>query len=177
MGEKKRGAAILAVMMITLSASSSILLSFGQVPTDAQKGISYFEGTTPFVNGGPPCKTCHQISDLNITGGSVGPDLSTALNFTKFNGNVTSLKIFLTSPDTPTMKSIWGAAPLNSGEIDALASLLQYAAEKGQHAPPPPTAVSASYVYYMFFTSSSLVGLGIGLLIYILELRSHLNQT
>ncbi len=158
-------------LLLTLLFASGVIVIGAAIPSAADVGRGYFNGTTPFTNGGPPCKTCHHINVLNVTGGSVGPDLSSALNFTKFGGDVAKLKQFLSAPDTPTMSSIWGNAPLTSSEIDALSALIQYASTVSGQMPGPPIAATPSATYYEFFATSTLAGLGLGLILYFHEIR------
>ncbi|MGD0466900.1 MAG: c-type cytochrome [Terriglobales bacterium] len=42
-----------------------------------QRGEQLFTGKVHFRNGGPPCSTCHRVSDLPFpSGGTLGPDLT-----------------------------------------------------------------------------------------------------
>jgi cytochrome c551/c552 len=128
--------------LVALVAASFLVMALGTLigvvyqggsgtPTNAtgppQPGLNYFQGKTSFINGGPPCGTCHQILDIGVGGGSVGPDLSNILN-TAFSSNATKLSQFLTKPTTPTMKATWGSAPLTDQEVTALVDLIKYAA-------------------------------------------------
>ncbi len=121
-----------SLLVMALVALVGIVYQGGVAPPSnatgpPQPGLSYFQGVAPFKNGGPPCTTCHRISDINVTGGSVGPDLSNILG-TVFSGNVTKLSQFLVSPSTPTMRATWSSTPLTDQEIAAIVDLLNYAA-------------------------------------------------
>jgi len=95
---------------------------------EAQLGFDYFRGTIPLKNRGPPCgRACHQISNIDIYGGSIGPDLSDIVD-SAFSGNATRVTQFLHSPTTPTMWATWRFTPLTDREISAIVELLRYAA-------------------------------------------------
>ncbi len=95
---------------------------------EAQLGLDYFRGTLRLKNGGPPCgRACHQISDIGVPGGFIGPDLSDILN-TVFEGDSTRVTLFLRNPTTPTMSYTWRRTPLIDDEVHDLVELLEYAA-------------------------------------------------
>lgn len=150
--------------------------------TEVTEGEKYFEGKTAFKNGGPPCYSCHKVSVLNISGASVGPDLSKALNFTeqpagysgplvKFDGNVTKLKDFLHNPTTSVMKSTWNNSPLTTQEVNALSALIQDAYSKASSTPTPsPTPIPSPSptppaVVPSRFTLMTFVFLSVGMIL------------
>lgn len=121
-----------SLLVMALGALIGVVyIGSGATPSNAtappQPGLDYFQGVKSFKNSGPPCATCHHISDINVTGGSVGPDLSNILG-TAFSGNATKLNQFLASPTTPTMRATWSGNPLTDQEVTALVDLLKYAA-------------------------------------------------
>ncbi len=163
---------LLIGISVTLFTFSLIVAAvYSQLPSDAEAGLKYFNGDVAFKNGGPACISCHSISALDVSGGSVGPDLSRVLEkgkFTNFGGDVTKLKEYLSSPTTPTMKGVWSAAPLTSEEINALASLLEYAFSQ---APAGPSIKYGPPIYEFLFVTAAVAGLVVALLAYIFVLR------
>jgi hypothetical protein len=103
-------------------------VTLSNATADVKIGLDYFKGTLRLKNGGPPCgRVCHKISDIGVSGGNVGPDLSNILG-TVFGGNVTRAIQFLRSPTTPTMRATWDGTPLTDREISTIVELLRYAA-------------------------------------------------
>ena len=140
------GLIFISALIVTTTLIQTKPISGQTVPPTVETGLEYFEGKTPFANGGPPCDTCHKISDINVPGGSVGPDLSKILGNSKFSGNATKLMIFLEHPDTPTMSATWSNNPLTSKEITSLVSLISYANKPANTTTPTtkPTNSSAT---------------------------------
>jgi len=158
-------------MLISLAVSVSAVAVYSQYPPDVEKGLAYFVGDQSFENGGPPCVSCHSIRALQVSGGSVGPDLSNVFvkgEYTSFSGDRVKLESFLLNPDTPTMRGIWASSPLTDTEASALASLLQYASEQvgGEEVGAP-----VSPIYELLFASAAVAGLVVALLAYIFVLR------
>lgn len=159
-------------MLICLALSVSAVAVYSQYPQDVETGLAYFVGDQSFENGGPPCISCHSIRSLQVSGGSVGPDLSNVFvkgEYTAFGSDKVKLESYLLNPDTPTMKGIWASSPLTNTEASALASLLQYASEQvgvGEEVGAP-----ASPIYELLFASAALAGLVIALLAYVFVLR------
>ena len=75
-----------------------------------------------FTNQG--CLQCHSIGDLNLDGGKVGPDLSTAYNSVEEKYGVT-LDEFLTKPETGVMNSVISGNPLSDEDRKAIINVLQ----------------------------------------------------
>ncbi len=138
----RRGASYL---FVAFSAASLIVMALGfllgmtyqsrgltlsNATREAQLGLDYFRGTLRLKNGGPPCgRACHQISDIGLPGGNIGPDLSDILD-TVFEGNSTKATLFLRNPTTPTMSYTWRRTPLMENEVHDLVELLEYAAAR-----------------------------------------------
>jgi hypothetical protein len=103
-------------------------VTLSNATADVKVGLDYFKGTLRLKNGGPPCgRVCHRISDIGVSGGDVGPDLSDIM-VKVFGGNVTRAVKFLQSPTTPTMRATWAGTPLTDHEISVIVELLKYAA-------------------------------------------------
>jgi len=87
--------------------------------TDVKNGMSLFEGSTGFINGGPACITCHNVTNNNlIPGGLFAKDL------TETNG-IMAKSFAETLPNAP-MKVSYGQKPITPEELDFLAAFFDY---------------------------------------------------
>lgn len=162
---------ILVIMFLFLALIVSTAAVYSQYPPDVETGLAYFKGDQSFQNGGPPCISCHSIKSLQVSGGSVGPDLSNVFvkgEYTAFGGDKDKLKSFLLNPTTPKMKGIWSSIPLTDKEASALVSLLQYASEQFRE---KKVRAPVSHIYELSFASAAFAGLVVALLAYIFVLR------
>jgi hypothetical protein len=102
--------------------------STARAPAAVQQGARLFVGQARFENGGPPCGSCHQVSNLTFpNGGTVGPDLSAAYETLGPEGtDVTLQTLFF-----PTMMPLYEKRPLTPAEQQAIKALLQQAAPAG----------------------------------------------
>jgi mono/diheme cytochrome c family protein len=76
--------------------------------SDPIRGERLFMGSIPFHNGGPPCMSCHNVSEIPFpAGGTLGPDLTVA--YSKFGA--ATMNSVLASLPFPTMTPIFGKRP------------------------------------------------------------------
>jgi mono/diheme cytochrome c family protein len=96
---------------------------------DIEKGRDLFLGVEPFVNGAPPCASCHTMAGLGgFGGGLLGPDLTPA--YGKLEGRK-SLGAWLASPPSEVMQPVFKGHALESEEILGLIAVMKDAAESG----------------------------------------------
>ncbi|MHB1222485.1 MAG: c-type cytochrome [Gemmatimonadaceae bacterium] len=117
--------------------------SAGPVPTaagaaapedgDPVLGRKLFQGTTRFVNGGPTCNSCHDVSHEDVIGGGVlAKDLTTV--FSRLGGP--GVRAIVGSPPFPVMQRAFQNRPLTDEEVGALVAFLQQAdATQSLHQP------------------------------------------
>jgi mono/diheme cytochrome c family protein len=90
-------------------------------PADIERGRSLFIGRSRLMAGGPACISCHTTGSMSgLGGGRLGPDLTKA--FERLGGRK-GLSVWLSSPATPTMQSVFGKRALDADEILSLVSL------------------------------------------------------
>jgi mono/diheme cytochrome c family protein len=90
-------------------------------PADIERGRALFTGRTRLAAGGPACISCHALGSLGgLGGGRLGPDLTKA--FERLGGRK-GLSVWLSSPATPTMQSVFAKRALDADEILSLVSL------------------------------------------------------
>jgi mono/diheme cytochrome c family protein len=96
-------------------------------------GQNLFQGSTQFVNGGPTCNSCHEVTnDAVIGGGVLARDLTTV--FSRLGGP--GVRAILGSPPFPVMQRAYEDKPLTDEEVVALVGFLQRAdAEQPFHQP------------------------------------------
>lgn len=90
------------VLIPVLALVAGVGLAIAQAPS----GVAADKGAIFKAKG---CVACHSISKLGVTGGKVGPDLSTAAKNVPAKYKM-SLDAFLTKPTSPTMKGVIGAS-------------------------------------------------------------------
>lgn len=92
---------------------------------DSVHGRELFVGGSRFQNGGAPCMSCHSISGIGaLGGGTLGPDLSNAVNE---YGGVTGIENILSTLPSPTMNAVWSKDPLTPQEIADVSSFIKEA--------------------------------------------------
>lgn len=95
-------------------------------PGDAEKGMNLFTGSTKFINGGPSCVTCHNVTnDQIIPGGMLAKDLTNVFDRMGYAG-VTGI---IGSPPFPAMANSYGENPLTEEEIHQLGAFFKQADE------------------------------------------------
>ncbi len=93
-----------------------------QVTGDPVLGRHLFQGTTRFVNGGPACNSCHDVSHEDVIGGGVlARDLTTV--FSRLGGP--GVRAIVGSPPFPVMQRAFQNRPLTDQEVAALVAFLQ----------------------------------------------------
>jgi mono/diheme cytochrome c family protein len=113
-------------------------LSRAILPEDIEAGYRLFTGRDGLSGGGASCISCHSVNAAGrLGGGTLGPDL-TAVN-TKYRD--AELISILQNPNFPTMKSVFGARPLNDEEIVRLFAYFQNARLAHPAAQAQPGAV------------------------------------
>ena len=104
-------------------------------PTDEQilLGQELFQGNSRFVNGGPTCNSCHDVTnDAVIGGGVLAAELTTV--FSRLGGP--GVRAILGSPPFPVMQRAYQDKALTEDEVAALVGFLQQAdAEQELHQP------------------------------------------
>ncbi len=96
-------------------------------------GQDLFQGKTRFMNGGPTCNSCHEVTnDAVIGGGVLAVELTTV--FSKLGGP--GVRAILGSPPFPVMQRAYQDKALTDEEVVALVGFLQRAdAEQALHQP------------------------------------------
>ena len=90
-------------------------------------GQALFQGNTRFVNGGPTCNSCHEVTnDAVIGGGVLARELTTV--FSRLGGP--GVRAILGSPPFPVMQRAYEDKPLTDEEVVALVGFLQRADEE-----------------------------------------------
>lgn len=104
---------------VTSSVTDTVMAP--TIPPDPVAGDRIFSGVTVLANGAPACITCHSGAGPRI-GGSLGPDLTAV--FTRLNGRE-ALMAWLSSPPTPTMRSVFSQSSLTTDEARQLVDLFE----------------------------------------------------
>jgi mono/diheme cytochrome c family protein len=119
---------------------------------DIERGRALFLGRQSLTNGGPPCLSCHSISDHGaLGGGTLGPDLTRAA----FNYGDAGLAAALVSLPFPTMQGVFSAAPLSKQEA---ADLHAFLVDQDMHA--APQQADALFVVIGLIGSVGLLAVG-----------------
>lgn len=100
------------------SASTAVPAS---TPEDVARGRDLYSGRVRFANRSPACRSCHDVGAADLVGGTLGPSL---VGVTDRLTGVKGLSLWLSSPPTPVMRSIYRAAPLAPDEVRALAAFV-----------------------------------------------------
>jgi mono/diheme cytochrome c family protein len=109
--------------------------------SDAAEGEALFLGRNPLENGGPPCKTCHGISNLSVSHGPTpGPNLTT--EYSRFSAD--ALDKYLQEPPVRPMSVLFKEHPIMPGERRQLIAFLRHVNEANpSYMPPPPPTPEA----------------------------------
>jgi hypothetical protein len=104
--------------------------------SDAAEGEALFLGRKPLENGGPPCKTCHGISNLSVSHGPTpGPNLTT--EYSRFSAD--ALDKYLQQPPVRPMSALFKERPIMPDERRQLIAFLHHVNEANpSYMPPPP---------------------------------------
>lgn len=91
-------------------------------PEEIELGKNLFIGSTPFVNGGAACISCHNVNYSGIIpGGLLAKDLTTA--YSRLGGDV-GLQGILGAPPFPAMTQAYKNKTITEQEIAAIAAFL-----------------------------------------------------
>lgn len=89
----------------------------------AQAGLALFNGESRLTNAGPPCMSCHSINaDGSTLGGQLGPELTGV--FERLRGR-SAITAWLSSPPTPTMRSVFKDHKLEEIEAKQMAMFFE----------------------------------------------------
>lgn len=95
----------------------------------AVRGKELFTGQVHFVNGGPPCASCHSIAGLSFpNGGTLGPSLTHVYSKLGPEGAPVAIKTLY----FPAMTAIYNPHPLTSQEQADLLAFFQEASAEPQ---------------------------------------------
>jgi mono/diheme cytochrome c family protein len=101
---------------------------------DVARGERLFLGTDAYLNGAPPCASCHTVAELGgLGGGRLGPDLTSA--YARLEGRK-ALAAWLSSPPSAVMQPVFADHPLDGEEILALVAFLADSAASGSAEAP-----------------------------------------
>jgi cytochrome c2 len=107
--------------------------AFEATPAQIELGQNLFQGTTRFVNGGPPCNSCHDVThDAIIGGGVLAKELTSVFGRLGEPG----VRAILGSPPFPVMGQAYADAALEEKEVVALVGFLQDSDRKKALAQP-----------------------------------------
>jgi len=124
--DRQMAGALLDFIATRSSGDSTTVHAAAERPftaAEAALGHDLVSGKQRLVNGGPACAACHKFAALAAPGGgALGPDLTR--EFTRLGG-LTGINIWLGSPPTPTMQSVYTKRPLGPREIRAIAAWLK----------------------------------------------------
>jgi mono/diheme cytochrome c family protein len=111
---------------------------------DAEAGEALFLGRKPLENGGPPCKTCHGISNLSVSHGPM-PGANLTKEYSKF-GPV-ALDKYLRQPPVRPMSVLFKESPIMPRERRQIIAFLRREDRANPSytppAPPTPEAIAA----------------------------------
>jgi len=91
-----------------------------------ERGQELFSGNTRFVNGGPACNSCHNVSIKGfVSGGALGKDLTQAVSRLTVDG----AKAFFSGSTMPMpqMQQSYEGKPLTTEEVNDIAAFLKHA--------------------------------------------------
>lgn len=98
-------------------------------------GEDLFVGKIRFVNGGPACNSCHNVSIKGfISGGALGKDLTQAVSRLTSGG---AKAFFANSPmPMPQMQQSFDGKPLTTQEVNDILAFLTYSDNLAKSSPP-----------------------------------------
>lgn len=130
------------------AAPAAVTLPAGNI----ERGRALFLGQQSLANGGPPCLSCHSISNHGtLGGGTLGPDLTRAAMTYGNDG----LAATLVSLPFPTMQGVFNNAPLTKQEA---ADLHEFLIDQDLHAAPQQADVI--FVVIGLIGSAGLLAVG-----------------
>lgn len=118
----------------TLELYDSTLISLPAIENasgdEVEIGRKLFSGEITFLNSGPPCMTCHHVTEENLqTGGETAPDLTDV--YTRLGReNIYSRAL---TPKYPAMQLIYNNNPITKKEASYLVAYFEYVSTQGTH--------------------------------------------
>jgi len=136
---------------------------------DLERGHALFAGRAPLTEGGPACRTCHNLTGLDLLGGG-----TLARDLTQVVGRMGALgaQAVVQSPPYPVMARAYVDHPLTADEIFALVAYLESLDRDGI------VEASTGYGLGLFFMGLAGAGLLLGLyaMIWINRKRGSVND-
>ncbi len=108
---------------------------------DWKKGEDLFVGKIRFINGGPACNSCHNVS-INgfVSGGTLAKDLTQAISRLTADG---AKPFFASNPmPMPQMQQSYSGKPLTEQEVNEVIAFLKYADNAAKTNPPSSPVAS-----------------------------------
>lgn len=115
-----------SVIAQTTDSTTAVPAQATTSPTgDWKTGENMFVGNIRFVNGGPACNSCHNVSIKGfVSGGALGKDLTQAITRLTPDG---AKAFFGTNPmPMPQMQHSYDGKPLTTEEINDVLAFLVY---------------------------------------------------
>lgn len=107
------------------TAAEDVVEEVAPIVGDVNAGRQYFEGSKGFLNGGPACITCHNVTnDDLIPGGLLAKDLTDV--YDRMGEGIT---VWLDAPPFPAMISSYQNNPMTEMERTSLTAFLKHANE------------------------------------------------
>jgi len=91
-------------------------------PDDVFRGQELFQGHLRFLNGGPPCNSCHHVKNDAVIGGGV---LAKELTSVFASMGAPGIQAILGKPPFPVMDEAYRDRPLTDDEVFAMVGFLQ----------------------------------------------------
>ncbi len=126
-------AQVVAMMEFIETGKSVTAPVVAATPAQVAKGEGLFQGKIALSNGGPPCSSCHDVTnDAIISGGVLARELTTV--FTRLGG--AGVRAVLGAPPFPVMQKAYDNKALTDDEVTSLVGFLEKAnAEQRNHMP------------------------------------------
>ncbi len=117
---------------------ASCIPASAQSTGDAQKGQALFVGNIRFINNGPTCNSCHNVSIKGfVSGGALAKDLTQTVSRLTADG---AKAFFASSPMLmPQMQQSYAGKPLTPEEINDILAFLVYSDELAKNSQPANT--------------------------------------
>lgn len=108
----------------------------------ASEGRALFYGYTNFINGAPPCISCHNIKDQSILGGG---RLALDLTGSYIKYGAVGVTAIINNPPFPAMKAAMINQALTENETQAVVSLLKSVGEQKYYS---QSTISAGWIFF-----------------------------
>lgn len=112
--------------------------AIAQETANAEKGQNLFAGNIRFLNNGPACNSCHNVSVKGfVSGGALAKDLTQTVSRLTVDG---AKAFFASSPmPMPQMQQSYAGKPLTAEEINDIVAFLVYSDELAKNSPAANT--------------------------------------